>query len=102
MQYFYRGRNIGRLSDGVFRKRVRKSRHLMKKYNSWGIQYDLLQSLKEEGCKEIRVLDEDDEIIYSTDVDTYYKEGIVDNWGDGQQCFLTREKWKQEKYEGGK
>ena len=93
MDYFHNNKKIGSLVDGVYRKRVKKSKHLMRMNDAWGIQYEVLQELKQKGCTEIRVLDTEDNIVYITTMDTYFSKSQVMNWGDGQQAFLPRGEW---------
>lgn len=92
MDFFYNNKRIGSLTDGVFRKRVKKSKHLMRLNDSWGIQLDALNKLKESGCTEIRILEEEENKVYSVPFEKMWKEGMVMCF-DGQQSFLPRSQW---------
>jgi len=92
MDFFYNDKRIGSLKDGVFRKRVKKSLHLMKMNYSWGIQLDALNKLKESGCTEIRILEEEENKVYSVPLEKMWKEGTVMHF-DGDQAFLPRSQW---------
>lgn len=92
MDYFYQGHKIGTLKDGIFRKRADITRHLMKKYDAWGIDFATLEKIKDE-CSEIRILETTSNTVYHVPFETIYKEGFVEDYGDGRQCFLPRDKW---------
>lgn len=65
----------------------------MRLNNSWGVQLDALMKLQKEGCTEIRVLEEEEQKIYSTPLDVIMKTGTVENFGDGSQVFLSLSEW---------
>lgn len=93
------GRMIGTFKDGVYRKIVRKSTHLMKKFDAWGIDKNAFDELCEKGMKEIRILDTEDDVVYSATPEDYKKEDWVQDLGHGEQMFLRREKFNQKKHE---
>lgn len=90
-----KGQNIGYLKDGIFRKRVSKKKHLMKMFDGWGLDYELLEQLGAAGATEIRILDTDEDIVYAAPIETFMKLGIVRNF-DGQQVFLPRKHFTKE------
>jgi len=92
--FFHNNRMIGSLKEGVFRKRVKKSKHLMRKLNAWGIQFDALMELNKQGCTEIRILETEENKVYSTPLEVIWKQGKVENFGDGDQAFLPLSQWK--------
>jgi hypothetical protein len=90
---FYLGKKkVGWLEDKIFRKVVYGSRHLFKKSDSWGIDYDLLKKLPDDG--EIRILDKETEIIYIAPVARMRRGAVMrfkNDSGDwGAQVFLPR------------
>lgn len=66
----------------------------MRMNDSWGIQLDALNSLHEKGCKEVRILETEENKIYSASFDKIFEEGITEDFGDGMQVFLPRSEWK--------
>lgn len=88
--------NIGWLRDGVFKKRVKKHRHLMKMNDAWGIDYDTLVELKQDGCTEMRILDQDENKVYSVPFSDFFGKATTMDWGDGNQAFLPRSEWSVE------
>jgi hypothetical protein len=99
MDYFNsKQQKIGSLKDGIFRKRLKKSVHLMRNSDSWAIQYDVLKKARDAGCVEVRILEIEENIIYSVSMETLWGQSQVMNWGDGQQAFLPRSKFIKSEY----
>ena len=96
MDFFYDNKRIGSLKEGVFRKRVQKSKHRMRNTDSWGIQYEAVKKLMEQKCHTVRILETEENIIYTVPLEKIWKEGRVENWGDGDQVFLPRSQWDTE------
>jgi hypothetical protein len=90
--FFYKDKRIGSLKEGVFRKQVKKSKHLMRMNDSWGIQLDALNKLKDSGCTEIRIWETEENKVYSIPFEKLWKEGQVMLF-DGEQAFLPRSEW---------
>lgn len=85
-----KGQIIGRMRDGIFRKLVNKKKHLMRIYNAWGIQYAVVQQIKDE-CTEIRIKDISDESVYSIPFKDFMSKAHVEDHGDGMQAFCELE-----------
>jgi hypothetical protein len=92
MDFFYKDKRIGSLKDGIFRKRVKKSKHLMRMNDSWGIQLEAVNKLKKAGCTEVRILEVEENKVYSVPLEKIWKEGKVMHF-DGDQAFLPRSQW---------
>ena len=92
-EFFYHDRHVGTLNEGIFRKRVRKSKHLLRSLNAWGIQFDTLTDLRDGGCTEIRIKDEEEHKVYAVPFNHFYRTATVENFGDGPQAFLPRNEW---------
>jgi len=98
-----KGQRIGHLSnDGHYRKRVKLSKHLYRKYDAWGVDRNVLDDLLNvQHAKTVRILDTENKLIYSAPVSTFYTKGIQEIAGtgnDGTQVFLPRENFKTEPY----
>ena len=92
MDFFYENKRIGTLRDGIFRKKVQKSKHLMRMNDSWGVQLDAINKLREAGCTEVRILEQEENRVYSVPLEKIWKEGTVMHF-DGDQAFLPRSEW---------
>jgi len=92
MDFFYEHRRIGTLKEGVFRKRVKKSKHLMRMNDSWGIQLNALNQLNDQKCTEIRILETEENKVYSVPFEKMWKESQTMMF-DGEQAFLPRSEW---------
>lgn len=84
-----KGQRIGWLQDCVFRKRVKRSKHLFKKGNAWGIDTGVVLSLLENGCKEIKIKDDDTGKIYSTTMEHWMDKSWELDLGHGKQQFMS-------------
>ena len=87
---------IGELEDGIFKKKVKASRHLMKIYDAWGIDLNAFEEHLLPINAQIKILDEESNIIYSTTAKVYQSNGIKKDFGDGRQIFLSRKHFDKE------
>lgn len=56
---------IGYVIDGIFRKKIKGSKHIFRKLNAIGFDYQTMRDVIIPTCKEIRVLDEETKTVYS-------------------------------------
>jgi hypothetical protein len=65
-----------------------KTNHFMRKFQGWGIQQDIIDSLPLMGCERvlIRVLDSGSR--FQAPLNTWQTAGVADNFGHGVQVFL--------------
>ena len=82
------GKVIGRISGNVFEKSVKKSKHLLRKWNSWGIDKTVLNSLVRDGVQEIVIHEKEENLDYSVSVKEFIQEGIEGDFGHSKQIFL--------------
>ena len=80
---------VGCLKDGVFRKKVQKSKHLMRNANGWAISDSILTSLRKEECKEIRIKDTENSLIYSIEFKHFMAYSTVIGYQDVQRVLPT-------------
>lgn len=83
-----KGQKIGWSKEGIFRKEVSKKKHLMKIFDAWGIDLDVLNQITKT-CTEIRILDKDEHKVYTTTPEQYMTLGIKRNF-ETEQIFLPR------------
>lgn len=89
MNYYYQGKKIGEVEDGVLKKRVSKKVHLLRRLDAWAIDYWLLTQLPNETV--IEIYDKDDKKTYTTTKQHYWSKGEVVEYGNfGKQVALTR------------
>jgi hypothetical protein len=82
------GRMIGKTSDGIFSKKVKKSKHLLRKWDAWGIDKALLDTLVKEGIQDIVIRETEENINYSISVKDFAEKGIQADFGHSEQIFL--------------
>lgn len=98
-------KTIGFLDEkrGLFIKKVRKSKHLFRKLDAWGIDYEYFSDILLPNNFKIRIVDLDDMMIYEILASEMKKQGIILQFGDyGKQIFLPRnkfEKWSIKDFE---
>lgn len=96
MEFFNnRGKQVGELKEGVYRSIRQGSKHIMKMFDAWGVDTKIMETLVQEKCNQIRILDSETGIIYVTTSDKYTKHGIERNF-DGLQIFLARKYFEQD------
>ena len=91
------GQKIGTYKEGIFRKRVKKSKHLFKSGDAWGIDSGVINQLDDMGCKQIRILDEESNTIYSLGFPTWKEKNWELDLGHGEQQFVARKQFKTTK-----
>lgn len=82
------GKIIGDLTDNVFSKTVEGSKHLMKIFDAYGVDRDVLNKLPKD-CK-IQITDKETGILYEADRETFRLKGIKKDFGHSIQYFLPR------------
>ncbi len=93
MEEFYnkKKQKVGWLKEGIYRKEVSEN-HLMKIYNGYGIDADIMSQIKDR-CKEIRIKERETGTIYSTSYDNFMQNGVAGDHGDSMQYFLPLDLW---------
>lgn len=93
------GRLVGTLYGNKFKKYVKNSRHRFKaigKEGSWGMDYDVLYSLKPEVV--IEIFDQEMSTLYMQSAGNFRTHGVIKHFKEGQldhyvQVFLPLESW---------
>lgn len=83
-----KGQMIGNLKDGIFRKVVRGSKHLLKIRNAWGLDSEVVGQLEGQ-CKEIRIKDSETGTVFKTSFENF-KEHCFEMDFVGKQTFLEK------------
>ena len=78
---------VGYLKDDIFRKKVRKSEHLLRNINGWAISDSILTSLRKEGCREIRIKDLEVGLVYKIEFEHFMKFSKVIGYQDTQRAL---------------
>lgn len=85
-----KGQKVGELKDGIFRKKVSGSKHLLKMMDAWGIDKYIVEELKKQEVEEIRIKDIETDSVYKTSLDVFLGHSVERNFGAGEQLFLSR------------
>jgi hypothetical protein len=89
MKYSRDGKNIGELENGILRKQVKESVHLLKKLDAWGIDLEVFEKVVEQNG-EIRIFDTENELLYTVKAKVGWEQGRQDDYGYGEQVFIPR------------
>ena len=88
------GKEIGELTkiDDVISldKRVKKSRHLLKIMDAWGIDFDVIRVCIEKGCQRVRIFDTEEKTLYTIRMNDFVDKAVKRNFGFGEQYFVSR------------
>jgi len=82
------GKFIGKITGNVFEKKVKKSKHLLRKWISWGIDKSVLDILVRDGIQKIIIHETEEKIDYSVPVKNFAEKGIEADFGYSRQIFL--------------
>lgn len=91
------GKIIGKISRNVFVKKVKKSKHLLRKWNSWGIDEEVVDELVKEGIQNIKIHETEEQEIYLVSVKEFAEKGVLADFGHSRQIFLPLAKFNKEK-----
>jgi len=88
-----KGQVVGALHhDKAYRTVRQKNKHLLLVMDAWGIDKSIAHDLRPK-CDTLRLLDTDDNLVYSLPLETMIEKGIEKNFGFGLQLFLPRSYW---------
>jgi hypothetical protein len=98
-----KGQTVGALHhDKAYRTVRQQNKHLLLVMDAWGIDKSITYDLRDK-CDVIRLLDTDEDVVYSIPLETMLEKGIEKNFGFGVQLFLPRPYWtaapKQQSHE---
>jgi hypothetical protein len=79
-------------SDKTYRKKVVREKHLMRMFNGYGIDRDIIIDLKRQGCDNIRIMEIDTGQIYEVPFEKFIKNGIEKDF-EGIQIFIPAKFW---------
>jgi len=82
--HIYHGKKqtVGRIDDNIFSKYVKKSKHLFRKSNSWGLDYGILVNSIVPNCDIIKIYEEEEGVCYTCPVSHYGEMVDFVNFGE--------------------
>ena len=83
------GKTWGVRSGNTVRKYVREGLHLFRKWDSWGVDADMWDTLVDDGVETLEILDSQRKLLYTISMDMTYVDHKKD-WGHGYQYFVPR------------
>jgi len=80
---------VGQALGNIFYKKVKKSKHLFRIANAWGIDVAVFQQAQKDGCIKIMIYDEENDVTYTTTFELFSISGFKKDFGAfGAQIFL--------------
>lgn len=87
---------VGAVKDGVFLKRVRGSRHFLKKPPAIALNTDTIEQAFNLGATKIAIHDLESGKFYRATIELIYEKGFKLNRGYGDQLALPISRWEVE------
>jgi len=91
------GKRVGVLFDRTYTSPRKKSKHLFRAMDAWGIDTKIVEDLIHNVCLWIEIDDVEEHIVYKVPFDTFCKMGVKRDFGHAEQMFLPRSYWSQTK-----
>lgn len=90
-------RVVGYLNNNILYCYRMGTKHIYRKYNAWGIDFKVFNSLTEGGLKEVTICDTETNFNYRTSTKTFKEYGIIINHKPyRQQILLPLSYWERE------
>lgn len=81
---------VGELKEGIFRKKVYGSKHLLKLMDAWGIDSSIIRHLQLEKATQVRIKDMETDTVYAISLDDFMLHSVERDYGAGKQLFVSR------------
>lgn len=91
--YTSKGNEIGRVVNGVFYKRVRGSKHMLRRPPAWAFDVVSLKQAERAGARLVTVIDAESGAEYTTPLPRIWERGREFNRGYGDQIFMVISDW---------
>ena len=86
---------FGEVTGRTVRKFVKKSKHLFRKWDSWGVDCDFWHEQKKGGVTRLEILDSEEKLLYTIDMDEGTWADHKADFGHGMQYFIPRKYFKK-------
>jgi len=91
------GKPVGYIEDGILKKRVQASKHMLRIPRGWAWDKDILEEAVAEGILKTEIFDTEREVAYSANIQDILEKGQEVNRGYGLQIVLHLYLWKKKK-----
>lgn len=92
---------VGKVLNGVFTKRVRGSRHFLRKPPAIALDIDTLEQALRLGATMVEIYDLESGMFYRAKIDLIFEKGFKFNRGYGDQIALCLSRWEIEQTNQG-
>jgi hypothetical protein len=91
------GRVVGQIVDGSLCKRVKRSKHMLRRPQGWAWDDVCLKQADEVHAQQTKIEDEENDIVYIASLSIFRKYGISLNRKFGKQTCLPLKYWQVHK-----
>jgi len=91
------GRVVGHVRDGVFRKKVRGSKHKLRSPEGWALGVETIGQAKDAGATVVHIQDLDANQTWVAPLELFNVKGFAFDRGHGTQMALAIEYWRDER-----
>ena len=92
------GKPVGYIEDGILKKRVQASKHMLRIPRGWAWDKDILEEVLAEGILKTEIFDTEEEVTYFANIQDILEKGQEVNRGYGLQVVLYLYLWKKKKH----
>ena len=90
------GKMIGKVNGVLYEKKVKKSKHLFRKWNAWAMDRAVADELVRLGVNTVIVHETEEKIDYVVSLKEFMEKGVEADYGFKKQIFLPIVYFKQE------
>lgn len=78
--------------DNIYRSVRQGHKHILRLMDAWGVDADVVNDLRKEDVKEIRILDDESAVVYTTSLQNFNDKSVLRHF-DTPQLFMSRKYW---------
>ena len=93
------GKIVGEVKNGVFVKKVRASKHMLRSPRGWALDIQSLKDAEQAGARFVELRDSDTGKTYRASIEQIWNDGFQINRGFGAQQVMVMSKWNREEPE---
>jgi hypothetical protein len=82
------GRVIGSIKGDTLTKKVKKSKHLLRKPRGWAWDCEIIRKARAIGATKVEIIDTENGVEYHAPVSAYLQHGVEIDYGFGRQIVL--------------
>ena len=89
------GKPVGYIEDGILKKRVQASKHMLRIPRGWAWDKDILEEAVAEGIGKTEIFDTEEDVTFTSKIQDILEKGQEINRGHGLQVVLPISGWNK-------